>query len=188
MNVKIETAREPKGEQALPAMANAVEEFPPLPWKNILAPTDLSGQSKYALKTAVALARKCGAKLVLFHVVQMPNCSSFDAPPDAEEMMKQARNSLDAFASKIPPGVTVEKVVRFGTREPVELIVEEANDVSADLIVVGTHAYTGLRRVLLGSTAERVARHAPCPVLIVRRPGNGPQSVPNEPLNPFKTN
>ncbi|HEV2455370.1 MAG TPA: universal stress protein, partial [Verrucomicrobiae bacterium] len=175
--VKSETERMAKAGQENPRVENAVEEFPPLPWKSILAPTDLSEPSKCALKIAVALANKCGAKLILFHVVQMPNCSSCDAPPDAEEMMGQARNSLDAFASKVPPGVTVGKVVRFGNREPVEQIVEEANDISADLIVMGTHACTGLRRVLLGSTAERVARHAPCPVLIVRRPVNGPLSV-----------
>lgn len=147
----------------------------PLPWKVVLAPTDLSEPSKRAIETAAALAQKCGAKLILFHVVQCPNCSSFDAPPDAEKMMDQAGQSLADIAQTIPPDVVVEKIVRFGSREPVEEIVEKADDTSADLIVIATHGYSGLKRALLGSTAERVLRHAHCPVLVVRRSSDGSQ-------------
>jgi universal stress protein A len=162
----------------------------PLAWNRILAPTDLSKPSKCALKTAAALAQKCGAKLILFYVVQCPTCASFDAPPDTGKMMAQACESLDDIARTIPPDVAVEKIVRFGTREPVEEIITEADDASADLIVIATHGYSGLKRVLLGSTAERVVRHAPCPVLVVRRLGNAAPETrpPKEVENPFRTN
>jgi universal stress protein A len=153
----------------------AVTEPLPLHWKSILAPTDLSEPSKRAVKSAAALAQKCGAKIILLNVVQMPNCCSSDAPPNVEEMMNIARKSLDEIAQTIPPDVAVEKIVRFGTREPVKQIVEEADKVSADLIVIATHGYSGLKRVLLGGTAERVVRHAPCPVLVVRAPGKSSQ-------------
>jgi universal stress protein A len=153
-----------------PARQDSANGPPPLAWKNILAPTDLSEPSKSAIKTAVALARMCGAKLTLLHVVQMPVCCSFDAPPDMNEITDQARESLNDLARTFPPDVSVEKIVRLGSCEPAAEIVEKANDISADLIVIATHGYSGLKRVLLGSTAERVVRHAQCPVLIVRRP------------------
>lgn len=138
-----------------------------LHWKNILAPTDLSEPSKFALKTAAALAQTCGAKMILLNVVQMPNCCSSDSPPNVEEMMAIARKSLDEIARTIPSDVPIKKIVRFGTRDPVDQIIDEANNESADLIVVATHGYSGLKQVLLGGTAERVVRHAPCPVLVV---------------------
>lgn len=190
MKTEIEPATDAKPGKERCSAEKTVNGPATLAWNTILAPTDLSKPSKCAVKTAVALAQKCGAKLILFHVVQCPNCSSFDSPPDAEKMMEEARQTLDDIARTIPTGVTVEKHVRFGTREPVNEIVEEANNVSADLIVIATHGYSGLKRVLLGSTAERVVRHAPCPVLVVRRPGNGSAQTPPQigPENPFRTN
>ena len=155
----------------------------PLPWKIVLSPTDLSDPSKCAITTAAALAQKCGAQLLLFHVVQCPNCSSFDAPPDAAKMMDQARECLEEITRTIPLDVAVRKIVRFGARDPAEEIVEEADHASADLIVIATHGYSGLKRALLGSTAEQVLRHAHCPVLVVRRSGN----LPKEPENLFRT-
>lgn len=154
----------------------------PLPWKIVLAPTDLSDPSKCAITTAAALAQKCGAQLILFHVVQCPNCSSFDAPPDAVKMMDQARECLEEIARTLPLDVAVQKIVRFGAPDPAEEIVEEADLASADLIVIATHGYSGLKRAVLGSTAERVLRHAHCPVLVVRRSGN----LPNKPENLFR--
>jgi len=189
LEIRSATAGSPGKERRLAEKTATGRE--PLAWNKVLAPTDLSEPSKCALKTAAALAQTCKAKLILFHVVQCPTCASFDAPPDAEEMMSQARETLEEIARTIPPDIAVEKVVRFGTREPVMEIIEEANHASADLIVIATHGYSGFTRVLLGSTAERVVRHAPCPVLVMRRPGNGSsQNRPaeKEPENPFRTN
>lgn len=167
--MKIETQLTPEA-KACKGCCSAEKAVPkplPLHWKNILAPTDLSEPSKRALKTAAALAQNCGAKMILLNVVQMPNCCSSDAPPNAEEMMDIARKSLDEIARTVFPDVSVEKIVRFGTGEPVVQVIEEANRMSVDLIIVATHGYSGLKQVLLGGTAERVVRHAPCPVLVV---------------------
>lgn len=99
--------------------------------------------------------------------------------------MGQARKSLVEIAREMPAGVLVETKVRFGTRDPVQEILDEADHLSADLIVVATHGYTGLKRALLGSTAERVVRHAPCPVLVTRRPGEKfHQTYPQKEANP----
>ncbi|HTV42092.1 MAG TPA: universal stress protein [Candidatus Sulfotelmatobacter sp.] len=169
--------------------ANSVIETLPLPWKIVFAPTDLSEPSRCAIKTAAAFAQMCRAKLILFHVVQCPKCASFDLPPDAEKMMTQARQSLDEIARTIPPDVAIEMVVRFGATAPVDEIIEEADHAAADLIVIATHGYNGLKRALLGSTAERVLRHAHCPVLVVRRSsdGSGESRTPKEPDNPFSS-
>jgi len=190
MKIETEPATQAKGRKDSRPAGKAVDGTLPLRWENILAPTDLSQPSRRAVETAAALAQKCRAKLILFHVVPCPTCASFDAPPDAGKLMDEARRSLDDIARTIPPDVTVEKIVRFGAREPVHQIVEEANNVSADLIVLATHGYSGLKRALLGSTAERVVRHAPCPVLVVR-PADAAshrEPMPKVRENSFKTN
>lgn len=168
MNIETGPPSEAKGHIDTDPTENTVNGLPALSWKKIFAPTDLSQPSKHALKTAAALAQACHAKLILFHVVPCPDCASFDAPPDAGKMMDEAREFLDEIARTIPPDVAVEKIVRFGTRAPVEQILEEANNLPADLIVLATHGYGGFKRVFMGSTAERIVHHAPCPVLVVR--------------------
>jgi len=87
-----------------------------------------------------------------------------DAGPHAE----RAQAHLQELANQLlPPGLAEKLVVRVGV--PYHEIVEAAGELQADLIVITTHGHTGLKHVLLGSTAEWVVRHAPCPVLTVRR-------------------
>jgi nucleotide-binding universal stress UspA family protein len=66
----------------------------------------------------------------------------------------------------VAKGLVAESIFRVGN--PYEEIVSAAKEISADLIVIGSHGHTGLGRLLLGSTAERVAKYAPCPVLVVK--------------------
>ena len=82
--------------------------------------------------------------------------------------MKQAEADLDRIAGSLrkSTGVNMSAVARDGT--PFEEICHAAKTFDADLIVLTTHGYTGLKHVWLGSTAERVVRHAHCPVLAVR--------------------
>jgi nucleotide-binding universal stress UspA family protein len=83
------------------------------------------------------------------------------------ERVKQARGALAEFVKRhVPTGVDSETVTRLG--HPSEEIVAAAKDFDVDLIVLATHGHTGLKHLLLGSTAERVVRLAPCPVLTVR--------------------
>ncbi len=189
MKTEIQPILEAQASKECRPMKKVTNGLVPLNWKNILAPIDLSEPSKSALKTAVALAQKCGAKLTLLSIAQLPDCCSFDAPPDADEIMYLARRSLDEIARTFPPEIICEKVVRFGT--PIDQIVREAKNEPADLIVISTHGYSGLKRVLLGGTAERVVRHAPCPVLVVRPIADCSQktsSPASEPVNAFRTN
>ena len=83
-------------------------------------------------------------------------------------LMKQAEADLERIATPLgeSTGVNLSAAAREG--RPYEEICHAAKTVGADLIILPTHGYTGLKHVWLGSTAERVVRHAPCPVLVVR--------------------
>jgi nucleotide-binding universal stress UspA family protein len=84
------------------------------------------------------------------------------------EAKAAARNRLDQVAveMKLPPKMMERSLVRFGSA--FAEITEAARTLKADLIILATHGHTGLKHVVLGSTAERVVRHASCPVLVVR--------------------
>jgi nucleotide-binding universal stress UspA family protein len=137
-----------------------------LPVRTILHPTDFSASSEAALVYACALAKDYAAEIVLLHVweplIVMGGKKYPQVPPnDVEETMAR----LDLLA--VPePSVKITRKVVVG--EPPEEIVREARERRCDVIVMGTHGHTGLTRVLLGSVAEGVLRHAPCPVLTVR--------------------
>ena len=80
----------------------------------------------------------------------------------------QAKSKLGVLGRRIlGPCRIVETVVRNGLA--FFEITEVAKALSADLIIIGTHGYTGVTRAIMGGTAEKVVRHAPCPVLVVRR-------------------
>ena len=85
-----------------------------------------------------------------------------------QEMTKRATELTASAAEKLQDsGLTIEPVVRDG--DPRSVIVAEAEDWSADLIILGSHGYTGIKRLLLGSVALSVVSHAPCSVEVVRR-------------------
>lgn len=140
--------------------------------QSILVPIDFSNLSRDALPYALLLARQFGAELTLMHVVQI---SPLDRLLGAEitnhimvPVIKQAEADLAALATEVGQsgGVRVSTVVLQGT--PHASICKRAKSQSADLIVLTTHGHAGLKHVWLGSTAERVVRHASCPVLAVR--------------------
>jgi nucleotide-binding universal stress UspA family protein len=85
-----------------------------------------------------------------------------------EEVKEQAERLVAGIAEKLrASGLMVETIVRDG--DPRTVIVDEAKSWSADLIVVGSHGYTGLKRLLLGSVAQAVVDHSPCPVEVVHQ-------------------
>jgi nucleotide-binding universal stress UspA family protein len=146
------------------------------PLRTVLVPTDFSHDAGLAIETARRLlhAAEPGARIVLLHAYHLPvEFTALGAVPvtpylfaDAAE---QARGQLEKVAAPLRGhGVEVECVAREGY--PPSVIEEEARARKVDLIAMGTHGRTGLRHLLLGSTAERVVEHAPCPVLVVRRP------------------
>ncbi|WP_394842322.1 universal stress protein [Pendulispora brunnea] len=137
--------------------------------KQILVPTDFSPCADEALDYAVALAEKLGAKVIVMHayeipVVGFPDGAYITGADEAARILTATQENLDALIAKHERGAaSLKGLLKNG--EPSESIVAAARDVSADLIVMGTHGRRGLAHALLGSVAERVVRSSPCPVL-----------------------
>jgi universal stress protein A len=140
--------------------------------KKILVPVDLSPLSKKAFKYALRLAQQFGTELALLHVVEPTAPATFDGgafvpsyidevPPKAEKELRKLINL--AHNAEVPKARSL-----FCQGIASHEIVEEAKALNVDLIVMATHGYTGWKHFCIGSTAERVVRAAPCPVLVVR--------------------
>lgn len=142
--------------------------------RRILVPVDFSQHAQHALIYGAEFARRFSAELFLLHVFQdlslyQPDAVNVGPPvvPPIEELTQAARQGLERLVqSQNLKDLNVHCDVREGT--PVEEIVEYATEKEIDLIVIGTHGRGWLAHVLLGSTAEKVVRKAPCPVLSVR--------------------
>jgi nucleotide-binding universal stress UspA family protein len=146
--------------------------------KKILVPIDFSDYSKNSLKYAVNFAKDFNAQLCLVYVVEPviypPDFSmgQIAFPTVDLEMDKRAEQELSSLAKKeIPPEINVKSIVRTG--KPFVEIIETASEEDADLIIIATHGHTGVEHILFGSTAEKVVRKAPCPVLTLRDPLKG---------------
>jgi nucleotide-binding universal stress UspA family protein len=150
-----------------------VRSNPPLlSIKKILVPVDFSSLSKKAFQYALRLAQQFKTEIALIHVLEPAVPPTFDglpieAPPPAEGS-PSAEKSLRALISAARhAGVPkVKSLFRRGIAS--HEIVEAAKDLDVDLVVMATHGYTGWKHFCIGSTAERVVRAAPCPVLVVR--------------------
>jgi nucleotide-binding universal stress UspA family protein len=140
----------------------------------ILHPTDFSPCSANAFRYACALARDCDAKLICLHVVEPAVAIVGEGalvPDDLEELRSEARKQLDELRPS-DPKVRLERLLREGPAPKV--VLDAVDEFGADLIVMGTHGRTGLKRLLMGSVAEIVLRKAPCPVLTVKGPTQAP--------------
>jgi nucleotide-binding universal stress UspA family protein len=134
--------------------------------QHLLVPLDFSGKSRQALRYAVPLAEKFSAKIHLVHVLPPAQKKGGD---DLPLLRAKAQRRLESMAALLlPPNFQTENLVLSGN--PARQILVAAETVDADLILITTRGETGLRRVLLGSTAEHVMRHAKCPVVSIRRP------------------
>ena len=144
--------------------------------KTILVPTDFSEYAEHAYNWALGLAADCKAKIVLFHAAATMSHLAFPESvyyPDLarmeRELIADAEKRVGEFASKKGTRpVPVETRVTVG--EAVWEICRMAEKEHVDLIIMGSHGRTGLSHIVLGSVAERVVRHASCPVLVARMP------------------
>lgn len=138
----------------------------------ILIALDKEPSAAHAVDVGIDLAEALKAETALIHVAEPPVSYDTASGVPTSELMRLAREEgqklLDATRQRrsLPP--SVREFLVGG--DPATEIVEAAKKWSAGMIVVGSHGRSGLSRVMLGSVAEAVTRHAPCPVLIVRAP------------------
>jgi nucleotide-binding universal stress UspA family protein len=142
-------------------------------FKTILFATDFSENSDYAFQYAYFLAKKCDARILIVHVINEPvDLRGFYVPhlsfenlekeikEGAQKMMEKFCHTqihdYDNYETFVIPGIPYEEIIKKGA------------EMSADLIIMGTHGRTGLDHVLFGSTAEKVVRKSPIPVMTVR--------------------
>jgi nucleotide-binding universal stress UspA family protein len=143
--------------------------------KKILFPTDFSEYSRHALKYATALAESFKAKLYVLHVCEPPIAGAgveahhFSVPEYIADLEQRGRTALATSAAEIrEQGLEVELIFLLG--RAYEEIVRTAKELDVDVITMATHGNKGLSHLIFGSTAEKVVRLAPCPVLTVKHP------------------
>jgi nucleotide-binding universal stress UspA family protein len=145
---------------------------PAITFRRILAPTDFSQASQYGLKCAQRFADEFGAELILLYVIEpLPSTTLVGIPgPIAVSGadFPAAEKNLRTLAQSTRNGLGERTECKIRTGVPSHEIVEAAKEADVDLIVIATHGYTGWKHFCIGSTAERVVRAAPCPVLTVR--------------------
>lgn len=144
--------------------------------QNIVVPIDFSQLSIQAIETASRMARRFGASIHLAHVRQFDYLGDFVAPvppmapfsfmPYEQDGERSVFKELNALARE--DGVSSGNCHVLSGAPPFDEICRLAQQIPADLIVMPTHGYTGLKHVFLGSTAERIVQHSPCPVFVVR--------------------
>ncbi|MBI5476202.1 MAG: universal stress protein [Ignavibacteriales bacterium] len=146
--------------------------------KKILVPIDFSDYSKNALKYAVQFAKQFDAKIYLIYVVEpMIYPADFSmgqvAIPSTDiDLHSRAEEELRKLSKDFINGsLQVEILIKTG--KPFVEIIETASANDIDLIIIATHGHTGVEHLLFGSTAEKVVRKAPCPVLTLREPVKG---------------
>lgn len=128
----------------------------------VLVPTDFSPSANTAFRYAARLCAKTRASLVALHVIAPVY---YLEAADLAFVQREAREAAQRGLRRLRPAPSRTMTV---SGVPHHAIVETARLIGADLIVIGTHGRSGLKRLVLGSVAENVLRHAPCPVLTVR--------------------
>jgi nucleotide-binding universal stress UspA family protein len=158
--------------------------------QNILVPVDFSEMSIQAINTATRLARRFGASTHLAHVRQFAYASGFlPAPPmdpfpvmpDEQDAEKNAAEKLHVLARECDVPLATCHILSGGPA--FDEICRVAQNIPADLIVMPTHGRTGLKHVFLGSTAERIVQHSPCPVFVVREKKRRSKTRPLHSIN-----
>ena len=135
----------------------------------ILVAVDGGAPSATAAATAYALAAELKSEIRLFHAVEPPTAAAQTGMSPEEVTRLTKRESEEIFSSLLgvlPPSVSPQGL--WGAGDPASEILRAAADWRADLLVIGSHGRDGVMRVLVGSVAEKVMRHATCPVLVIK--------------------
>ena len=140
-------------------------------YKVIVAGTDGSERAAVALNEALSLAKDSGAKLHVIHAVHPAVEVGYTESLSGQLTIDKAREGVDGFkkaflAEADRQGVSAE-VQNPGTSDPADALIEAAESLHADVVVVGNKGTSGVKRFMLGSVPNKVAHHCPCSVLIV---------------------
>ncbi|MBU4445959.1 MAG: universal stress protein [Candidatus Marinimicrobia bacterium] len=144
------------------------------PLKKVLCPIDFSEHSLKALKIADEMAKTFHAEIFLVNIIPPipsvptpPHPFVFDIPKYQDSLEINSKKSLDDIAKKhVSSGIKVHQIISCG--DPAQEIIKIADENDVNLIVVATHGRTGLKHMIFGSVAEKIIRHASCPVLTKR--------------------
>ena len=154
-----------------PSLAASIPAQPAFRLKRILVTTDFSDESRQALPYAAVFAERLGGEIMLLNVLEPPprfaGLESVVLPQFDDAAVGRVYRSLDALARQaFKANARVKTHVRTG--KPFREITKAARELAADLLIMATHGYSGLKHTWLGSTTERVIRRTPCPLLAVR--------------------
>jgi nucleotide-binding universal stress UspA family protein len=142
----------------------------PMNFRRILIAVDGSPIAAHAADVGIELARSLGGEVAFIHIVDPAQNWAPETGVPAAELIKLAEQDGKRLLADLCRRATLQapplEFVQVG--KPASEIVKAAKDWPADIIVIGSHGRGGIRRVLLGSVAEGVMRHAPCPALVVR--------------------
>ena len=151
--------------------------------KTLLVPTDFSQNSTRAVQYAKTLSQIFHSKVILLHViipVAAPDLVYGPMAWDEGKAIQASKKRLEKCVeeAKFEKSIPVQTLVKMG--HPTQVITELSKSLKVDMLIISTHGHTGLKHLLLGSVVERVIRHAPCPVLVVREKEHEFITVPEE--------
>jgi nucleotide-binding universal stress UspA family protein len=138
-----------------------------LGFETLLLATDGSESAEAAIQEAINIAEVCSSRLFVISVVEVNPEYEALAPQVVEKAEKETREHLDSIRARAEKTGIVCEVIAHQGEEPFRFIVDEAKERKADMIVMGSHGRTGLKRLMMGSVTARVIGHAPCKVLVV---------------------
>ena len=150
-----------------PTTETGTSEMPVFKLKEMLVPVDFTECTEKALAYAVPFARQFGATITLLHVIEpaFVPASEMGVVLDVDTS-NESRRELERLRTRVAGQVRCQAMIRRGSAE--QEIIAVAKELACDLIILSTHGRSGLDRLLMGSTAERVVRRAGCPIFIVR--------------------
>jgi nucleotide-binding universal stress UspA family protein len=138
-------------------------------YERILIPTDGSTGTAHVAMQALDLAEQYDGTVYVLHVVDETASSLLEATGSDSELEEQGQRAVERI-DRMAQVHGVDVVTEIQTGDPATAILDYAGEIEADLIVAGTHGRSGVERRLIGSVAERLVRHADCPVMTVRLP------------------
>ena len=158
--------------QRLPELADQTYNEKKFGFDRILVATDFSPNSVRAVKYSVQLAKRLGARLTILHVVPEPSALNYPMegipPEEVLGWQREAAKRLDQQVVEAKRQYAKVGCLQRLAFSPRDEIVKVATELPADCLVLSTHGLTGWKHFLLGSYAEKILEHSPCPTVIVK--------------------